>query len=106
MGGGNLLTRLSHQFSPDSALQVQAYYDYTRRRVPLQYRAVRHTFDLDVQQRIKRGRHSMVFGGGARASDGDDLGDGPGFSSHGHDSRRSSAPSRRTKSRSPGIACF
>ena len=79
MTGGNVLTRFTHQFSPESALQVQAYYDYTRRRVPLQYRALRHTFDLDVQQRLRRGRHDMVFGGGARASDGDDLGDGPGF---------------------------
>ena len=79
MGGGNVLTRLSHQFSPESALQIQAYYDYTRRRVPLQYRALRHTFDVDVQQRMQRGRHTIVFGGGARASNGDDLGDGPGF---------------------------
>jgi iron complex outermembrane receptor protein len=79
MTGGNLLTRMTHQFSPASSLQVQAYYDYTRRRVPLQYRALRHTFDLDVQQRLQHGRHEIVFGGGARASDGDDLGDGPGF---------------------------
>jgi iron complex outermembrane receptor protein len=80
MTGGNVLSRFSRAFSSSSELQIQTYYDHTFRRVPLQYRATRHTFDVDAQQRLRLGgRHALVFGGGARISRGDDLGDGPGF---------------------------
>jgi iron complex outermembrane recepter protein len=80
MSGGNVVSRLTHDFSATSAFQVQAYYDRTYRRVPLQYQASRDTFDVDTQQRLRVGnRHHVVFGAGARVSRGDDLGDGPGF---------------------------
>jgi iron complex outermembrane recepter protein len=80
LSGGNLLGRWTRRWSSTSEFQAIAYYDRTFRRVEQQYRATRDTVDLDVQQRLQAGaRHSLVFGGGVRASRGDDLGDGPGF---------------------------
>ena len=80
MAGGNVLGRFRRAFSEQSELQVLTYYDRTYRRVPLQYRASRDTFDIDAQHRLQLSRrHELVFGGGARVSRGDDLGDGPGF---------------------------
>ena len=80
MSGANVLSRFTRAFSPSSRLQMQLYYDRTNRRVPNQYQGTRDTFDFDLQQQFNIGsRQNFVAGGGARASHGDDFGDGPGF---------------------------
>ena len=80
VSGGNLLGRFARRWSSTSQFQAQVYYDRTDRRVQRQYRSNRDTVDIDTQQLLQVGsRHNIVFGGGFRASRGDDLGDGPGF---------------------------
>jgi iron complex outermembrane receptor protein len=75
IAGGSILGRWTRAFSGSSSLQAQLFYDGTYRKVPLQFTETRHTFDLDVQQRLKiRDRHDLVIGGGARVSRGNDVG--------------------------------
>lgn len=50
-------------FSPASSLQVQAVADYSSRMVPLQFEESRGSLQLDVQQRVTRGRHDLMVGG-------------------------------------------
>lgn len=78
IAGGNLLARYTRTYGGHVST-VQAYYDHTYRRVPNQYRGVLDTIDLDAQHQWQAGRHNLVFGGGYRNYNGDDLGDGPGF---------------------------
>ena len=72
--GGNIIGRWNRAFSGSSVFQAQFYYDGTYRKVPNQFTEHRHTFDVDVQQRIKKGRHDVVFGGETRLSRGNDVG--------------------------------
>jgi len=66
--GGNALGRWTHAFSEDCALQLQLYYDGTRRHTVI-FEEERDTFDLDVQQRFALGqRHGLVAGVGYRLS--------------------------------------
>ena len=74
IAGGNLVGRWNRTFSESSAFQAQFYYDGTYRQVPRQFTEHRHTFDLDAQQRIKTGRHDLLFGGEMRFSRGKDVG--------------------------------
>jgi len=74
IAGGNLIGRWNRAFSASSAFQAQLYYDGTYRKVPRQFTEQRHTFDIDVQQRMKTGRHDIVFGGEMRISRGNDVG--------------------------------
>lgn len=78
ISGGNVLARWS-QTHGSHVSTVQAYFDHTYRRVPGQYRGTLNTVDIDAQHQWHAGRQNMVFGGGYRLYDGDDLGDGPGF---------------------------
>ena len=78
LAGGNVLARYTRTYGGHVST-VQAYYDRTYRRVPAQYRGVLNTIDVDLQHQWHAGRHNLVFGGGYRHYDGDDLGDGPGF---------------------------
>ena len=78
LSGGNLLGRWTLA-GANHATSVQAYFDHTYRRVPNQYRGTLNTIDIDAQHHWTFGRHNVVFGGGYRHYDGDDLGDGPGF---------------------------
>ncbi|MBY0494889.1 MAG: TonB-dependent receptor [Cyanobacteria bacterium] len=77
--GANLLARWTRRSGSGGETRVQAYYDYFYRRVPVQYRGLLQTLDVDVQHQRTRRRMVMVFGGGYRNYRGDDLGDGPGF---------------------------
>jgi iron complex outermembrane receptor protein len=62
--GGNVLGRWTRQFSEDSDLQVQFYYDRADRDVPLQYEEQRNNYDLDLQHRFQLGeRNDIVWGG-------------------------------------------
>jgi iron complex outermembrane recepter protein len=74
IAGGDVLGRWTRGFSASSAFQAQFYYDGSYRKVPLQFTEQRHTFDLDLQQRFKRGRHDVVFGGEMRFTRGNDIG--------------------------------
>lgn len=66
--GGNLLSRWTHQFSEDSELSVQAYYDRERLKMAL-IQETRDTFDLDLRHRLPIGaRNEIVWGGGYRLS--------------------------------------
>lgn len=78
LSGGNLLGRWTLGGTNHST-SVQAYFDRTYRRVPNQYRGTLNTIDIDAQHHWTLSRNNVVFGGGYRHYDGDDLGDGPGF---------------------------
>lgn len=77
--GGNLLGRWIHRDGTGTETTLQAYYDFSLRRTPAQYRGELHTIDLDAQHQRGLGRHILVVGGGYRHYRGDDLGDGPAF---------------------------
>lgn len=67
--GGNLLGRWTRQFSEDSELSVQTYYDRSRLKFLL-LEETRDTFDADVRHRFQAGdRNEIVWGGGYRLSD-------------------------------------
>jgi iron complex outermembrane receptor protein len=70
VSGHNLLTRWNHAFSESSSLQVQAYYDYSRIKIPNVGFDELNTYDLDVQHAFAWGsRQSIVWGGGVRTED-------------------------------------
>ena len=72
--GGNALGRWTHQFSEESDLSVQAYFDRQRLRMAL-VNENRDTFDLDLRHRIELGdRNEIVSGGGYRLSDAEATG--------------------------------
>jgi iron complex outermembrane receptor protein len=79
ISGGNVLGRYIRR-SADRTSTLQIYYDHAYRRVPNQYRGVLDTFDVDAQHQWRLGRQNLVVGAGYRVFDGDDFGDGPGFS--------------------------
>jgi iron complex outermembrane receptor protein len=74
IAGGNVLGRWNRTLSGSSDFQAQFYYDGSYRKVPRQFTETRHTFDLDLQQRLQAGRHDFVFGGEVRFSRGNDVG--------------------------------
>ena len=66
--GGNVLGRWTHQFSEDSDLSLQTYYDRGRFAFPI-IEETRDTFDLDLRHRFQMGQHQeIVWGGGYRVS--------------------------------------
>jgi iron complex outermembrane receptor protein len=68
VAGGNLLGRWRRQFSKDSDLQIQVYYDRTSRYSP-QLDEIRNTFDIDLLYHVslKHG-HDILMGIGGRWS--------------------------------------
>lgn len=67
--GANVLGRWQRSWDEDSGLQLQAYYDHTKRDYPGIFAEVRNTFDIDFQHRFKLAeRHEIVWGGGYRSS--------------------------------------
>jgi iron complex outermembrane receptor protein len=73
VAGGNVVARWSRGTSNEQ-FTAQAFYDRSYRKVPRQFEETRHSGELDAQQRIRRGRHDLVFGGTLRAYRSDDLG--------------------------------
>ena len=64
-----MLGRWTQAFSAEAELQVQTYYDYSRRDVPRQFQEQRSTYDFEVQHRfLAAERHAVVVGGGYRTS--------------------------------------
>jgi iron complex outermembrane receptor protein len=69
MTGHNLLGRWTRSFNEDSELQVQAYYDYSKRRVTNGSGDTVSVYDIDIQHSFSLGtRHDLVWGGGYRVS--------------------------------------
>jgi iron complex outermembrane receptor protein len=69
VSGYHLLGRWNRRLDQDSSLQVQSYFDQTRRTYPGTFGEVLDTADLDVQHRISFGKqHDVVWGGGYRFS--------------------------------------
>jgi len=67
LSGGNVLSRWSHSFSENSSLQLQLYYDRTRRHMPGTFSEDLATYDFDAQHRFPLGdRNDLVWGLGCR----------------------------------------
>jgi iron complex outermembrane receptor protein len=67
VAGHNLLARWNHDFGGGSALQAQAYYDFTSRDSSLGLADEVEVFDVDLQHTFSLGdRHRIVWGGGYR----------------------------------------
>lgn len=67
LSGGNLLGRWNRALDNGGALQLQAYYDRTRREYPGTFAEMLDTYDVDAQHSFRLGaRHEIVWGGGYR----------------------------------------
>jgi iron complex outermembrane receptor protein len=65
--GQNLLGRWTHQFTEESELTVQTYFDRTWRKIPGQYQEDLKTYDFDLQHRFAwTERQTITWGGGYR----------------------------------------
>jgi iron complex outermembrane recepter protein len=69
--GANVLGRWQHQFSEQSQLQVQAYYDLSQQFAPAGNGAfVLRTYDVELQQSLALGSaHKLIWGAGERVND-------------------------------------
>lgn len=68
VSGGNILGRWRRTFSPNSDLQVRAYYDHTHRDDPTFHDEL-DTVDLDVQHRFAFGsRQEIIWGANYRGT--------------------------------------
>jgi iron complex outermembrane receptor protein len=67
ISGRNVLGRWNHAFGDGSALQVQAYYDYTNFSLPGVGTDDLNTYDLDVQHSLTWKSQNIVWGGGIRS---------------------------------------
>lgn len=65
--GQNIMTAWQRVFNSGSDIQLRSYYDRVDRQ-DLQYREVRHTFDIDFIHHIPFDRHQFGWGVGARIS--------------------------------------
>jgi len=68
ISGHNLLARWNRALGDGSSLEVQAYYDHLRARVPGRLENRLSVYDLQAQHNLSLGRHELVWGGGYRAS--------------------------------------
>jgi len=69
LGGVNLLGRWNRPTADGGNLQLQAYYDHTRRDHPGTFAESLDTVDIDVQHQFSwRNDHDVLWGGGARYS--------------------------------------
>jgi iron complex outermembrane receptor protein len=79
LSGGNLLARWSRKLSDTHDFQLQSYYDRTN-RYELNFGERRDTFDVDfVDRRTLKFHQQVIFGAGARFSDGRFLEAGSGL---------------------------
>ncbi|MFZ5524225.1 MAG: TonB-dependent receptor plug domain-containing protein [Pseudomonadota bacterium] len=69
ISGGNLVARWSRALQDGASLQVQAYYDHTRRIYPGTFGESLDTYDVDMQHGFRwNADHDIVWGGGYRYS--------------------------------------
>ena len=73
VSGGHVLGRWAREVG-GGQFQLQAYFDRTRRKVPLQFEESRNAADVDVQHEVRVGRHSLIGGGQLQVSRGRDEG--------------------------------
>lgn len=73
VSGGNVMARVQRG-TPRNQFALQAFYEGSYRKVPLQFEEARHAGEIDLQQRIAGGRHDLMFGGTVRGYRSDDLG--------------------------------
>jgi iron complex outermembrane receptor protein len=67
ISGANLLGRWNRTLQDGSTLQVQGYFDRTRRVYPGIFGELLDTYDIEAQHRFQVGaRHEIVWGGGYR----------------------------------------
>lgn len=67
LGGGNVLGRWSRTLAGGSGIQLQAYYDHTRRNSPPVFSEHLDTYDIDLQHHLPlHGRADIVWGLGYR----------------------------------------
>jgi iron complex outermembrane receptor protein len=67
ISGANLLGRWNRTLQDGSALQVQGYFDRTRRVYPGTFGELLDTYDIEAQHRFQVGaRHEIIWGGGYR----------------------------------------
>ena len=67
ISGANLLARWNRTLQDGSAVQVQGYFDRTRRVQPGTFGELLDTYDIEAQHRFQWGaRHEIVWGGGYR----------------------------------------
>jgi len=79
MSGGNALAHWARRFSERSSLQIQAYYDRTKRDVPSTFGETLDTYDLTLNHRFApAARHDLVWGLGYRITS-DDVRNSPGL---------------------------
>lgn len=70
--GGNALARWTRRFSEHSSLQLQAYYDHTKRDVPSTFGETLDSYDLTLNHRFApAARHDVVWGLGYRLTSDD-----------------------------------
>lgn len=63
LSGGNVLGRWNRQLGGGGDLQLQVYYDHTRRDIPSTYKEERNTLDGDFQHHFSLGaRNDVVWG--------------------------------------------
>lgn len=78
MSGGNLLARWSQSVGEGSDIQLQVYYDYTRRDIPGSLTESLDTYDADFQHNLQLGaRNAAIWGVGYRRTK-DDIHNPPG----------------------------
>ncbi|MBI3622059.1 MAG: TonB-dependent receptor [Nitrospirae bacterium] len=67
ISGANVLGRWSRTLHGGSVIEVQTYYDRTRRFYPGTFGEILNTYDIQAQHRFSLGaRHDIVWGGGYR----------------------------------------
>jgi iron complex outermembrane receptor protein len=64
--GTNLLARWTRRLAGEDSLRVQAYLDRTERLDPVLFRDRMEVIDLEFLHAMRRGRHSLLWGGGYR----------------------------------------
>ena len=73
--GGYAQGLWARRFSASAEFRAAAYYDYTYRKVPLQFEEGRHTVEVDAQHRVMfASRHDLIVGGQVRVSTARDVG--------------------------------
>jgi iron complex outermembrane recepter protein len=65
--GQNVVGTWRRSLSGRSDVQVRGFYDRTDRN-DLNYREVRHTFDMDAIHHVRAAAHNLIWGGGVRIS--------------------------------------
>jgi len=69
VSGTNLLARWNRALDDGSAVQVQVYFDHSRRDYPGTFAETLDTYDIEAQHNFTwRGTHQILWGGGYRSS--------------------------------------